>query len=64
MSQIDEVRFLKVFHRVSYSAIARELGITTNSLYNWMRGAYSFSKSRQEALQRIIERYKGEYADG
>ena len=59
MSQIEEVRYLKVFHRVSYAAIARELGITTNSLYNWMRGAYTFSKSRQEALQRIIDRYKG-----
>ena len=58
MSQIDEVRSLKVFHRVSYASIARELGITTNSLYNWMRGAYTFSKSRQEALQRIIDRYK------
>lgn len=59
MSQIEEVRYLKVFHRVSYAAIARELGITTNSLYNWMRGAYTFSKARQEALQRIIDRYKG-----
>ena len=60
MTQIDEVRLLKVFHRVSYASIAAELGIRTNSLYNWMRGTYTFSKERQEALQRIIERYKGD----
>lgn len=61
MNQIDEVRLLKVFHKVSYKSIADELGIRTNSLYNWMRGEYTFSKERQEALQRIINRYKGDY---
>lgn len=64
MTQIDEVRLLKALHKVSYKAIAEELGIKTNSLYNWMRGSYSLSQKRQEALQAIINRYKELNKDG
>ena len=44
MDQITEVKLLKALHNVSYGSVAKELGINRNSLYNWMRGAYSFSK--------------------
>lgn len=58
MDQITEVKLLKALHNVSYGSVAKELGINRNSLYNWMRGAYSFSKEKQETLQDIIDRYK------
>ncbi len=60
MNQIKEVRLLKALYNVSYSDIAEELGITRNSLYNWMRGSYSFSKQKQQTLQEIIDRYEEE----
>lgn len=58
MDQIKQVRLLKAIHNVSYGSIAEELGITRNSLYNWMRGSYEFSKQKQQALQQIIDRYE------
>ena len=58
MDQIKKVRLLKALYNVSYGSIAEELGITRNSLYNWMRGSYSLSKQKQQALQQIIDRFE------
>ncbi len=48
------VRLLKALQGVSYKEIAYYLEITTNSLYNWLRGQYDLSPERQDDLNDIL----------
>lgn len=48
------VRLIKALQGVSYKEIAYYLEITTNSLYNWLRGQYDLSPERQDVLNDIL----------
>lgn len=45
---------LKIFQNVPYSEIAALLDIKKNSFYNWLKGYYNLSETRQEQLKEIL----------
>lgn len=55
-----EIKELKIHYGVNYKTLAEQLGIAKNSFYNWVKGYYNLSHSNQNALQQIINTYKGE----
>lgn len=38
-----KVKSLKAFYDISYSDIAKEIGISRGSFYNWLHNDYDFS---------------------
>ncbi len=46
-------RELKAFQNTSYKTIAKELEISADSFYSWLRGNYTFSPARSRLLERI-----------
>lgn len=55
----QNVRLLKVYKNISYKELAQQLGIKTNSFYNWLRGEYSFSQETAKKLKYIVAEMDG-----
>ena len=53
-----QVKYLKVFQDIQYQEIADYLEIKKNSFYNWLKGYYSLSITKQIQLQQIIDDLK------
>ena len=57
---IENVKKLKLFQDIPYNRIAEMLGIKRNSFYNYIKGQYSFSDTRNIQLENIINTLKEE----
>lgn len=51
----ERVKLAKVYHQINYKWFAEEMGLQTNSFYNWLRSAYEFGKNRAEELEELLE---------
>ena len=53
-----QVKELKMFQDISYKEIAEYLQISRNGFYNWLKGYYNLSDTKQEELKQIINNLK------
>ena len=49
-----QIKLLKALQGISYKEISEYLEINTNSLYNYLRGAYNLSDEKADTLRDII----------
>ena len=56
----QEVRVLKALQNIKYKEIAEKIGISQDSIYNWLRGNYDFGEARLQRLSAVLKEYKGE----
>lgn len=51
----ERTRKLKWKQGISYTELAGYLEIKTNSLYNWLKGQYNLSESKERQLLDILD---------
>ena len=50
----EKVKLCKIYHDTSYKWFAEYLGITRNSMYNWLHKQYDFSEYKANELDDIV----------
>lgn len=53
-----EVKLLKAFNGISYTAFAEAIGVKQNSFYAWLRGQYDFGFYTEQELKQFIFKLK------
>lgn len=54
----QEVKLLKAFNGISYTAFAEAIGVKQNSFYAWLRGQYDFGFYTEQTLKQFISKQK------
>lgn len=50
----EKVKLCKVYHNTTYKFFAEYLGITTNSIYNWLHKQYNLSEQKANELEDFV----------